>query len=203
MNLFIDSSVYLSFYHFSSDDLEQLKKLVVAIRSGKIKLLFTTQVIDEFNRNRESKITDALKKFIEQNPSSSFPQFIEGFAQRHFIKGFVKKHKSKHWEVTLTAIKSILARYDNIAPNHKPLDSKLDVICPCGQYMVVKLDFAIAGTQTFPKSSGNRVVAAVDTENKIIKILLVYSKNDIGPPNETVKWKNKVASNYEEFKNLK
>jgi len=135
--------------------------------------------------------------------TDQYAVFIENFAQRHYIKGFVKKHKNKHWEVTLTAIKSILARYDNISPNHKPVDSKLDVIRPCGQYMIIKLDFAVAGTQTSPKSSGNRVVAAVDTENKIIKILLVYSKNDIGPPNETAKWKSKVAQYYEEFKDLK
>lgn len=129
--------------------------------------------------------------------------FIEEFAQRHFIKSFVKKYKGKQWDVTISAIRSILARYDNIAPNHKPIDSKLDVICPCGEYMIVKLDFAVAGTQTSPKSSGNRVIAAVDSEKKAVRILLLYSKNDIGPPNETARWKNLVSQYYEEFKELK
>jgi len=135
--------------------------------------------------------------------TDEYAVFVEEFANRHYIKSFVKKYKGKPWEITLSAIKSILARYDNIAPNHRPIDSKLDIICPCGQYMMVKLDFAVAGTQMSPKSSGNRVVAAVDSEKKIIKILLVYSKNDIGPPNETAKWKNIVAHYYEEFKRLK
>lgn len=135
--------------------------------------------------------------------TNEYAVFIEEFAQRHYIKGFAKKHKGKQWDITLFAIKSILTRYDNIAPNHKSNDSKLDIICPCGEYMIIKLDFAVAGTQISPKSSGNRVVAAVDSEKKVIKILLVYSKNDIGPPNETIKWRNLVAQNYEEFKKLK
>jgi hypothetical protein len=129
--------------------------------------------------------------------------FIEEFAQRHYIKSFLKKHKNKHWEITLSAIKAILSRYDNIAPHHRSLDSKLDIICPCGDYMIIKLDFSVAGTNISPKSSGNRVVAAVNSEKKIIKILLVYSKNDIGQPNETAKWKNKITSSYPEFRDLK
>lgn len=135
--------------------------------------------------------------------TNEYAVFIEEFAQKHYIKSFAKKYKGKQWEVTLYAINSMLARYDNLAPNHKPIDSKVDVICPCRQFMIIKLDFAIAGTQVSPKSSDNRVIAAVDTEKKVIKILLVYSKNDIGPPNETAKWKNLIAQNYEGFRGLK
>jgi len=135
--------------------------------------------------------------------TNEYAVFVEEYAVSHFIKSFAKKYKGKQWEITFIAIKAMLARYDNLAPNHIPIDSKLDVICPCSQYMIVKLDFAVAGTQKSPKSSGNRVIAAIDTENKVIKILLVYSKNDIGPPNETAKWKNLVANRYEEFKELK
>ena len=60
MNIFIDTNVYLSFYHLSSDDLEELKKLVVLAREGKVVLLLPEQVIDEFRRNRAAKIADAL-----------------------------------------------------------------------------------------------------------------------------------------------
>jgi hypothetical protein len=129
--------------------------------------------------------------------------FIEDFADRHFIRSFAKKYKGKQWDITLIAIKEILARYDNIAPQNRSTDSKLDIICPCNGYVLVKLDFRIAGSNISAKSSGNRVVAAVDAVNKIIKILLAYSKNDIGPPNETAKWKKMVSQYYEEFKGLK
>lgn len=135
--------------------------------------------------------------------TNEYSVFIEEFADRHFIRSFAKKYKGKQWNITIIAIKEILARYDNIAPQNRSTDSKLDIICPCNGYILVKLDFRIAGSNVSAKSSGNRIVAAVDTVNKIIKILLVYSKNDIGPPNETAKWKKMVSQYYEEFKGLK
>lgn len=135
--------------------------------------------------------------------TNEYVVFIEKFAESHFCRGFEKKCKGKQWEITLKAIKSIFEHYDNLAPNHKSNTSKLDVICPCGEYMIIKLDFTIAGSNVSAKSSGNRVVAAVDSKLKIIKILLVYSKNDISQPNETAKWKKMIAQYYEEFKEVK
>ncbi len=66
MNLFIDTNIYLSFYHFTSDDLEELRKLIVAIHEKRIKLYVTSQLRDEFRRNREIKIADALKLFTDK-----------------------------------------------------------------------------------------------------------------------------------------
>ena len=40
MNLFIDTNIYLTFYDFSKDDIEELRKLEVAIKAKKINLLF-------------------------------------------------------------------------------------------------------------------------------------------------------------------
>lgn len=135
--------------------------------------------------------------------TNDYSVFIEDFADRHYIRSFAKKYKGKQWDITLIAIKEILSRYDNIAPNNHSIDSKLDIVCQCNGYILVKLDFRIAGSNISAKSSGNRVVAAVDTTKKIIKILLVYSKNDISPPNETSKWKNMVTDFYPEFSELK
>ena len=86
MNLFIDTNVYLTFYHYSSDDLEQLKKLLVAIQSGQVKLWLPNQVIDEFGRNREVKIADALRLFNEQKLPDKFPQICKGYdGYQHLI----------------------------------------------------------------------------------------------------------------------
>ena len=65
MNIFIDTNVYLSFYHLSSDDLEELKKLVVLAREGKVVLLLPEQVIDEFRRNRAANLRSVL---LRANP---------------------------------------------------------------------------------------------------------------------------------------
>lgn len=103
--------------------------------------------------------------------TNEYSVFIEKFAESHYCRVFEKKYRGRQWEITLKAIKETLSRYDNIAPNNKSNYSKLDVICPCGDYVLIKLDFTVAGSNVSAKSSGNRVVAAVDSNKKIIKIL--------------------------------
>jgi predicted nucleic acid-binding protein len=65
ITLFVDTNILLSFYHLTSEDLEELRKLVALIDTGKIKLVLTEQVKDEFKRNRSAKIADAMKKLQE------------------------------------------------------------------------------------------------------------------------------------------
>lgn len=55
INLFVDTNVLLSFYAFTSDDIEQLRKLEGLIENGTLKLYVSRQVVDEFARNRETK----------------------------------------------------------------------------------------------------------------------------------------------------
>ena len=59
MKIFIDTNVYLKFYHYSNDELEELRKLIVLIEQGEILLYVPSQVFNEFTRNREVKIADA------------------------------------------------------------------------------------------------------------------------------------------------
>ena len=61
-NLFIDANVWLSLFHFSSDDLEQFSKLQALIGTD-IVLYIPEQISHEVYRNRENKIKDALDKF--------------------------------------------------------------------------------------------------------------------------------------------
>jgi predicted nucleic acid-binding protein len=62
ITLFIDTNVPLSFYHLTSEDIEELKKLVALVENNEIKLIVTKQVENEFWRNRGAKISDAMKK---------------------------------------------------------------------------------------------------------------------------------------------
>jgi predicted nucleic acid-binding protein len=50
--LFIDTNIFLSFYHLSGEDLEELNKLTVLLRKGEVALLLPEQVRDEFYRMR-------------------------------------------------------------------------------------------------------------------------------------------------------
>jgi predicted nucleic acid-binding protein len=91
MNIFIDTNIYLSFYHFSSDDLEELKKLVLLLSQGKLTLFLPWQVIQEFQRNRENKIEDALKTFSKQKLDFQFPQFCKDYPEYKELRDLQKK----------------------------------------------------------------------------------------------------------------
>ncbi len=77
-NLFIDSNIWLSLYHFSSDDLEQFSKLKGLINKD-INLLIPIQTHDEVIRNRDAKIKDALAKFDRFN--FEFPAFSKNYEE--------------------------------------------------------------------------------------------------------------------------
>lgn len=77
MNFFVDTNVLLAFYHLTSEDLEELRKLSVLLRENRAQLLLPDQVIDEFKRNREGKIADALRGLREQHLNLHFPQLCK------------------------------------------------------------------------------------------------------------------------------
>ena len=88
MNIYIDTNILLSFYHLSSDDLEELKKLIVLLQQKKVILWFPEQTVIEFKRNRANKIADALKRLQEQRLNMQFPQIAKEYDE------YVKLRKS-------------------------------------------------------------------------------------------------------------
>lgn len=91
-NLFIDTNILLSFYHLSSDDLEELKKLILLIENNDICLYMPRQVIQEFKRNRDTKIADALKNVKEEKISKAFPQFFKEYPEFEDLKKLQKQY---------------------------------------------------------------------------------------------------------------
>lgn len=96
MNLFIDTNIFLSFYHLSSDDLEELKKLSVLLDRGDVTLYLTEQVEWEFWRNRENKIADALKKLKEQRLNLQFPQLCKGYEEYDKMRELQRRYEEQH-----------------------------------------------------------------------------------------------------------
>ena len=79
---------------------------------------------------------------------------------------------------------------------------RADLIYSLGNFKLVKLDFAVVETQMLPKVSGNRCIVFIDEDKREARILLVYSKNDISPPNETQKWKEIIRDEYVDIASL-
>ena len=115
---------------------------------------------------------------------------FEDFTKRHFIKNFEKKYKSQ-WNKTQEDIIFVCEHIENML-----LTKRADLISAADNCRLVKLDFAIFGIKRSPKASGNRCILFLDDDMGIVKILLVYSKNDISTHNETQEWKNIIKAQY-------
>jgi len=124
---------------------------------------------------------------IEQ---SNYEVEFDAYTTRHHIKAFRKKYKEK-WPPTEIAIRDACARIDNML-----LYSRADSISNSENYQLVKLDFAIEGSRVSPKASGHRCILFVDNCARSVRILLVYSKDEISEPNETQKWKNIIKNEF-------
>lgn len=96
MNLFIDTNILLSFYHFSSEDLEELQKLSVLLRRNQVALFVTEQLKNEFGRNRSGKIADALKRFKEQKLALQFPQLCKDYGEYEKLRDLQKEYEATH-----------------------------------------------------------------------------------------------------------
>lgn len=96
MNLFIDTNIFLSFYHFTSDDLEELKKLTALVCGGGVNLLLPEQVVSEFRRNRANKIADALKRLRDQRLGLQFPQLCKDYEEYESLRGAQREYEKFH-----------------------------------------------------------------------------------------------------------
>ncbi|GJL49771.1 MAG: hypothetical protein NPIRA01_09980 [Nitrospirales bacterium] len=96
MHLFIDTNVFLSFYHLTSDDLEELRKLSVLIEKDEITLYLPKQVVDEFRRNREGKIADAIKRLNDQKLNLNFPQLCKDYSEFSKLRDLQKDYEIQH-----------------------------------------------------------------------------------------------------------
>lgn len=107
MNIFIDTNIFLSFYHFTSDDLEELKKLGVLLSNRRVRLFLPQQVLDEFWRNRENKISDALKKLRDQRLNLQFPQFCKDYEEFETLRQLQKSYSKVHSDLVQRAVEDI------------------------------------------------------------------------------------------------
>jgi len=99
MQIFLDTNVFLSFYHLTSDDLEELKKLVVLAREGKVTIHLPEQVLQEFHRNRAVKIADALKRLRDHKFKLQFPQMSKAYPEYEKLQNAQRESKKQHAEL--------------------------------------------------------------------------------------------------------
>lgn len=76
MRVFVDTNVLLNLYHLSGPDLDEVKKILKLAENKQIELLVPQQVADEFWRNRERVIRDALDTFAKTKAQAFLPNIV-------------------------------------------------------------------------------------------------------------------------------
>jgi hypothetical protein len=87
-----------------------LKKLSAMIKAGKITLLITDQVKDEFFRNRENKIYDALKTIRDTKIKQDFPRFLLDYSQCTRLREIQKEYEKEHKDLLINVLDDIKNR---------------------------------------------------------------------------------------------
>ena len=107
LSVFIDANIFLSFYKYTKEDLEELRKLV-ALAERMFTLVVTEQLVDEIARNRGGTLADMLKRFRELRYNASIPAFFKPLKE---YSAFVDAQQSagQTHAALLTAIESRIA----------------------------------------------------------------------------------------------
>lgn len=127
--IFLDTNIFLSFYSFTNEDLEQLRKLIDLINSEEIKLYLTDQVFNEFRKNREGKIAEAYKQFDNSNISLKMPLICKEYPEYGKItklQRFIDKLKSELKEKILLAVSKSRLKADVVIENLFKVATRVD-----------------------------------------------------------------------------
>lgn len=77
MYVFIDTNIYLQFFDFSDNELTQLEEVFDLTELGPVKLYLTEQVRDEYARNREGRLREALQRIEKLHLTPNLPSFMK------------------------------------------------------------------------------------------------------------------------------
>lgn len=119
---------------------------------------------------------------------------LSGYVERHYISKFKKKYKGA-WDITWKALEEEFKRIETLIG----VNTFVETIYDCTEFIICKTEFRIAGTQQSRHSSGNRCILAVHKNVGVVCVLLVYSKSDVKSSHETVWWQSLIKENYKKY----
>lgn len=80
-HLFVDTNVFLNFYSYAKDDLGQLTKLIENLGEEEIVLHLPAQVLNELERNRETKLKASADQFKKESFPTAIPRHMQDYPQ--------------------------------------------------------------------------------------------------------------------------
>jgi predicted nucleic acid-binding protein len=95
-HVYLDTNVLLAFYGLSSEDLEQLRKLVALVQRHEITLHLPQHTKDEFARNHPNKVAEALRKLRDQRTTLQIPQLAREYPEFTELKRLQRQLDTVH-----------------------------------------------------------------------------------------------------------
>lgn len=80
-HLFVDTNVLLDFYSYAKDNLGQLKRLIEQLDNNGICLHLPQHVINELERNRETKLKASADQFKKESFPTAIPRHMQDYPQ--------------------------------------------------------------------------------------------------------------------------
>lgn len=131
--------------------------------------------------------------------SGGYRVVFENYAKNHFVKSFEKDYRGA-WLSTRKAIVGLFRNVDMLRDSGRLSNPPLHYSGDRREW-ILKQDFAIAGRHESPHGSGRRIIAYVNENERIVRILMVYHKKHIDGSfgSETAWWENVVKKEYRDL----
>lgn len=77
--VFIDANILLGLYERKDEDLKELDKLAGLVEVGRIRLLVTDYLVEEYSRNREAKLKNVVERIRNSTYRPDLPALADGY----------------------------------------------------------------------------------------------------------------------------
>lgn len=187
-HILIDTNAYLDYFRMSSATVTSLEKLLNLLKSGKLKLILTKQIKDEYLKNRKGVIY-ATKKQIKEARDKSLsilrairvPPHLERSKEGKRIKGAVDKIEK--------SLKEIIKKHENKSGRRTEMDKLIDNIFEQNSYEVEEAVGIIQKAEIrylrrYPPAKNHSYGDAIIWET----ILEKFTKNDLIIVTNDIDW---------------
>ena len=97
LHVFVDANIFLSFFRYTENDLDALRRVFASHEDGVVTVYLTQQVQDEVHRNRENMLYSAMETFRKPGIGIKTPSFVQNYPETQklsdLLKNMVRIHK--------------------------------------------------------------------------------------------------------------
>ena len=90
LHVFVDANIFLSFFRYTENDLDALRRVFASHEEGVVTVYLTQQVQDEVHRNRENMLNSAMATFRNPGIGIKTPSFVQNYPEAQRLSDLLK-----------------------------------------------------------------------------------------------------------------